>query len=88
MLKPLGEKVLIRPFAAETVPNSAFVTVARVENRVVQRGEVIARGTKLSADINDGDIVQFVADFDCAKVVQDGIQHLLVEYNSILGVEA
>jgi chaperonin GroES len=91
MLKPLDDKVVVRPIEEDQTTSSGFVLVGQQEKP--QMGEVIAvgpgltlgNGDKIIPDLNVGDKV-FYSKYQGTEVEHDGQDLLILAYRDIFAV--
>ena len=91
-LKPLGDRVLIKPEAAEQKTASGLYIASNAQEKP-QRGEVIAvgagkladDGTRLPMDVKVGDVVMY-GKFGGNEVKIDGEDYLLMRADDIYAV--
>lgn len=84
MIRPLGDRVVVRPEA--TAPASEFLTVVRNEDDPPMRGEVLAVGGELDGYVRPGDAVLF-SKYGGVEVEDGGGGKLLVlRKNDLLAV--
>ena len=91
-LKPLGDRVLVKPAPKEEKPSSGLY-IASAAQELPQRGEVLAVGTgkldqngnRIALDVKVGDQV-FYGKFGGTEVKVDDQELLLLRADDILGV--
>ena len=92
MLKPLGDRVLVKPDAAEQKTASGLYIASNAQEKP-QRGEIIAvgagkvadNGERLPMDVQVGDVVIY-GKFGGNEVKVDGESYLLMRADDIYGV--
>ncbi|WP_301871301.1 co-chaperone GroES [Collinsella tanakaei] len=92
MLKPLGDRVLVKPDAAEQKTASGLYIASNAQEKP-QRGEIIAVGTgkvgengeRLPMDVKVGDVVIY-GKFGGNEVKVDGETYLLMRADDIYAV--
>ncbi len=92
MLKPLGERVLVRPLEAEETSAGGIILPEAAQERP-REGEVIAVGTgemdedgePMGLSVEEGDIVIY-ASFGGTEVTIDGEDYLIISEEDILAV--
>lgn len=92
MLKPLGDRVLVKPDAAEQKTASGLYIASNAQEKP-QRGEIIAvgagkvgeNGERLSMDVHVGDVVIY-GKFGGNEVKVDGETYLLMRADDIYAV--
>lgn len=90
-IKPLGDRVLVRPEAAEEKTASGIIIPDTAKEKP-QRGEVVAvgpgkveNGTKVDMTVKDGDKVLY-GKYSGTEVTIDGEDLLIMRESDILGV--
>ena len=92
MLKPLGDRVLVKPDAAEQKTASGLYIASNAQEKP-QRGEIIAvgagkvgeNGDRLLMDVHVGDVVIY-GKFGGNEVKVDGETYLLMRADDIYAV--
>lgn len=92
MLKPLGDRVLVKPDAAEQKTASGLYIASNAQEKP-QRGEIIAvgagkvseNGERLPMDVHVGDVVIY-GKFGGNEVKVDGETYLLMRADDIYAV--
>ena len=92
MLKPLGDRVLVKPDAAERKTASGLYIASNAQEKP-QRGEIIAvgagkvgeNGDRLPMDVHVGDVVIY-GKFGGNEVKVDGETYLLMRADDIYAV--
>lgn len=92
MLKPLGDRVLVKPDAAEQKTASGLYIASNAQEKP-QRGEIIAvgagkvgeNGDRLPMDVHVGDVVIY-GKFGGNEVKVDGETYLLMRTDDIYAV--
>ena len=92
MLKPLGDRVLVKPDAAEQKTASGLYIASNAQEKP-QRGEIIAvgagkvgeNGDRLPMDVHVGDVVIY-GKFGGNEVKVDGEDYLLMRDSDIYAV--
>ena len=92
MLKPLGDRVLVKPDAAEQKTASGLYIASNAQEKP-QRGEIIAcgagkvgeNGERLPMDVHVGDVVIY-GKFGGNEVKVDGKTYLLMRADDIYAV--
>ena len=92
MLKPLGDRVLVKPDAAEQKTASGLYIASNAQEKP-QRGEIIAvgagkvgeNGERLPMDVHVGDVVIY-GKFGGNEVKVDGETYLLMPADDIYAV--
>ena len=92
MLKPLGDRVLVKPDAAEQKTASGLYIASNAQEKP-QRGEIIAvgagkvgeNGERLPMDVHVGDVVIY-GKFGGNEVKVDGEPYLLMRADDIYAV--
>ena len=92
MLKPLGDRVLVKPDAAEQKTASGLYIASNAQEKP-QRGEIIAvgsgkvgeNGDRLPMDVHVGDVVIY-GKFGGNEVKVDGETYLLMRADDIYAV--
>lgn len=90
MLKPLGDRVLIEPLAAEEVTKSGIIIPdsakeERSEGKIVALGSGIVKGKKYEFSVKVGDKVLF-GKYSGDEVKIDGREYKIVKEEDILGI--
>jgi len=90
MLKPLGDRVLIEPLAAEEVTKSGIIIPdsakeERSEGRVIAIGSGIVKGKKYEFSVKTGDKVLY-GKYSGEEVKIDGREYKIIKEEEILGV--
>ena len=85
-LKPLGDRVLVKPAPKEEKTSSGLY-IASAAQELPQRGEVLAvgNGNRIALDVKVGDQV-FYGKFGGTEVKVDGEELLLLRADDILAV--
>lgn len=91
MLKPLGDRVLIKPLEAEEITKSGIV-IPKASREERDEGEIVALGTGLkegkkyefSVKVKDRVVFSKYAAEDYKS--DDGITYKIIEENKILGI--
>lgn len=92
MLKPLGDRVLVKPDAAEQKTASGLYIASNAQEKP-QRGEIIAvgagkvgeNGDRLPMDVHVGDVVIY-GKFGGNEIKVDGEEYLLMRADDIYAV--
>ena len=91
-IKPLADRVLIEPAAAETttasgiiIPDSAKEKPAEGEVIAVGKGKINEKGDRVKMDVKVGDRVLF-SKYGGTDVKFDGVDHLIMREDDILAV--
>ena len=90
MLKPLGDRVLIEPLAAEEVTKAGIIIPDSAkeecsEGRVVAIGTGIVKGKKYEFSVKVGDKVLY-GKYSGEEVKIDGKEYKVVKEEEIIGV--
>lgn len=90
MFKPLADRVLVEPLAAEEVTKSGIIIPdtakeERSEGKVVALGSGIVRGKKYEFSVKVGDKVLY-GKYSGEEVKIDGKEYKVVKEEDILGV--
>lgn len=93
-IKPLGDRVVIRPIEAEEKTASGIVLPDKAKEKP-QEGEVVAvgngrvldNGTRLEMDVKVGDRVIF-SKYAGTEIKLDGEEYLIMRQDDILGILA
>lgn len=92
MIRPLGERVVVKPLAGEEVTKGGIVLPDTAKEKP-QEGEVIAvgpgrlldNGTRVTIDLKVGDKVLF-SKYAGNEVKLDDVEYLIMRESDILGV--
>lgn len=92
MIRPLGERVVVKPLPSEEITKGGIVLPDTAKEKP-QEGEVVAvgsgrlldNGTRVSIDLNVGDKVLF-SKYAGNEVKIDGVEYLIMREADILGV--
>ncbi len=92
MLKPLGDRVLVKPMPKEEMTKGGIVLPDTAKEKP-QEGEVIAvgpgkyeDGKRVPLDVKVGDIVIY-AKYGGTEIKIDGVDYLILRENDILAVK-
>ena len=92
MLKPLGDRVLLRPSEAEeqtasgiVLPDSARKKPTEGEVLAVGNGRILNNGTRVPISLKEGDTVIY-SKYSGSKVTVEGQDLILLDEDSILAV--
>ncbi|MDA0906858.1 MAG: co-chaperone GroES [Bacteroidetes bacterium] len=92
-IKPLADRVLVRPDAAEETTSSGIIIPDTAKEKP-QRGTIVAagpgkveNGAKIDMTVKDGDIVLY-GKYSGTEVTVDGEDLLIMRESDILGVLA
>ena len=83
-LKPLGDRVLVKP-APKEEKTSTGLYIASAAQEKPQRGEVLAVGKRIALDVKVGDQV-FYGKFGGTEVKVDGEELLLLRADDIYAI--
>lgn len=92
MIRPLGERVVIKPLPSEEVTKGGIVLPDTAKEKP-QEGEVVAvgpgrlldNGTRVSIDLKVGDRILF-SKYAGNEVKLDDVEYLIMRESDILGV--
>lgn len=92
MIRPLGERVVIKPLPGEEVTKGGIVLPETAKEKP-QEGEVVAvgpgrlldNGTRVSIDLKVGDRILF-SKYAGNEVKLDDVEYLIMRESDILGV--
>jgi chaperonin GroES len=92
VIRPLGERVVIKPLPSEEVTKGGIVIPDTAKEKP-QRGEVIAvgpgrlldNGQRVAVDLKAGDKVLFPK-YSGTEVKIDGVEYLIMRESDVLGV--
>lgn len=84
-IKPLGDKVVIKPQAKEEVTASGIVLPDTADKDKPEQGEVIAVGPDATKDVKNGDKVLFKK-YSPDEFKIDGQEFLVVAKGDIIGI--
>ncbi len=92
MIRPLGERVVVKPLPSEEITKGGIVLPDTAKEKP-QEGEVVAvgsgrlldNGTRVSIDLKVGDKVLF-SKYAGNEVKIDGVEYLIMREADILGV--
>lgn len=90
MLKPLGDRILIEPLAAEEVTKSGIIIPdsakeERSEGKVIATGSGIVKGKKYEFSVKVGDKVLY-GKYSGEEVKIDGRDYKIIKEEDILGI--
>jgi chaperonin GroES len=90
MLKPLGDRVLIEPLAAEEVTKSGIIIPdsakeERSEGKIVALGSGIVKGKKYEFSVKVGDKVLY-GKYSGEEVKIEGKEYKIIKEEEILGI--
>ena len=85
MIQPYGNRVLIKPIESEAKTLSGVV-IPDSEVERPMKGTVVATGDKVPAACAEG-LVVYYPRYTGANVDVDGITHIIVEFDDLLGYE-
>jgi chaperonin GroES len=91
-LRPLGDRVVLKPLARETVTKSGIVLPDTAKEKP-QEGEIVAvgpgkfldNGTRTTLEVKVGQRVLF-AKYSGTEVKVDGEEYLIIRESDILGI--
>ncbi|MBN1503003.1 co-chaperone GroES [Candidatus Woesearchaeota archaeon] len=83
-IKPLGNRVLIKPKEAENKTKSGIYIPDSAKEKTVQ-GEVVAVGDGKEVTVKAGDIVVYES-YGGQEVEIDGKKHLIMEMKDVLAI--
>ena len=91
-LRPLGDRIVLKPLARETVTKSGIVLPDTAKERP-QEGEIVAvgpgkfldNGTRTTLEVKVGQRVLF-AKYSGTEVKVDGEEYLILRESDILGI--
>lgn len=86
MIKALGERVVIRPDAAEEVTSGGILIPAAAQEKPTT-GEVVSVGSEVSVSVAAGDKVMF-SKYHSTEVQADGEDLLVVKQDDLILVMA
>ena len=92
MIRPLGERVVIKPLPGEEVTKGGIV-LPETAKEMPQEGEVVAvgpgrlldNGTRVSIDLQVGDKILF-SKYAGNEIKLDDVEYLIMRESDILGV--
>ena len=92
MIKPLGERVVVKPLPSEEITKGGIVLPDTAKEKP-QEGEVVAvgtgrlldNGTRVSIDLKVGDKILF-SKYAGNEVKLDDVEYLILRESDILGV--
>ncbi|MCL6612464.1 MAG: co-chaperone GroES [Peptococcaceae bacterium] len=92
MIRPLGERVVVKPLPSEEVTKGGIVLPDTAKEKP-QEGEVVAvgsgrlldNGTRVAIDLKVGDKVLF-SKYAGNEIKIDGVEYLIMRESDILGV--
>ncbi|HAU30954.1 MAG: 10 kDa chaperonin [Desulfotomaculum sp. 46_296] len=92
MIRPLGERVVIKPLPSEEVTKGGIVLPETAKEKP-QEGEVVAvgpgrlldNGTRVSIDLQVGDKILF-SKYAGNEIKLDDVEYLIMRESDILGV--
>ena len=95
-LRPLGDRILVKPDAPPDrtrggiiIPESAKKKTLTAVVVAMGPGMLTVRGDRWPMpDVEPGDRVHYPSEFSGAKVLLDGVEHLMLRDTDILAVEA
>ncbi len=82
-IKPLGERVLLKPVASEEKTASGLYIPGNAQEKP-QEAEVVAVGGKVE-EINAGDTVIY-GKYAGAEITRDGVDYIIMKEEEILAV--
>jgi chaperonin GroES len=93
MLQPLGDRVLVKPLAAEETTSGGIILPETAQEKP-REGEVVAvgpgrlleNGERKGMSVKSGDVVVYT-EYGGSEVTHDGVDYLLVDEGSILAVK-
>jgi chaperonin GroES len=92
-IKPLADRVLVRPDAAEETTSSGIIIPDTAKEKP-QRGTVVAagpgkveNGTKVDMSVKKGDTILY-GKYSGTEITLDGEEYLIMRESDILGVLA
>lgn len=92
MIRPLGERVLVKPIPTEEVTKSGIVLPDTAKERpqeaevvAVGSGRLLDNGTKVAVDMKAGDRILF-SKFAGTEVKMNGTEYLILREIDVLGV--
>lgn len=94
MLQPLGDRVLIKPLAAEEKSAGGIILPEKAQEKP-REGEVIAvgpgklndKGERKVLTVKQGDVVVY-SEYGGTEIAYEGTDYLLIDEGSILAVKA
>jgi chaperonin GroES len=94
MLQPLGDRVLIKPLAAEEKTAGGIILPEKAQEKP-REGEVVAvgpgklldTGERKAISVKQGDVVVYT-EYGGTEVTYEGEDYLLIDEGSILAVKA
>ncbi|MEI6502491.1 MAG: co-chaperone GroES [Armatimonadota bacterium] len=94
MLQPLGDRVLIKPLAAEEKSAGGIILPEKAQEKP-REGEVIAvgpgkvndKGDRKVLTVKKGDVVVY-SEYGGTEITYEGTDYLLIDEGSILAVKA
>jgi chaperonin GroES len=92
MIKPLGDKVLVKPLEAKEekrggiiIPDTAKEKPQEGEIIAVGKGKTTKKGDIIPLEVKKGDKVLF-GKYSGTEIKVDGIAHLIMSQDDILGI--
>jgi chaperonin GroES len=94
MLQPLGDRVLVKPLAAEEKSAGGIILPEKAQEKP-REGEVIAvgpgklndKGERKVISVKQGDLVVY-SEYGGTEITYEGTDYLLIDEGSILAVKA
>jgi len=94
MLQPLGDRVLIKPLAAEEKSSGGIILPEKAQEKP-REGEVIAvgpgkvndKGDRKVLTVKQGDLVVY-SEYGGTEITFEGTDYLLIDEGSILAVKS
>jgi len=87
MIKPLADRVVVEPSAAEQVTASG-IYIPDTAKEKPQRGKVVAVGTgtkEVTMEVKVGDVVLY-GKYAGTEVAIDGVDYIIMRQSDILGI--
>ena len=85
MIKPLGNRILIKVIPPEKRSETIIFTDLTDNMNKVWRGEVVEKGQKVVESIKIGDIVHFEGMYGRETTKED--KHRIIDVGALLGIE-
>ncbi len=91
-IRPLGDRVLVKPLDRETVTKSGLVLPDTAKEKpqegeilAVGSGKVLDNGKRTTPEVSVGQKVLF-AKYAGSEIKQDGVEYLILRESDIMGV--
>lgn len=91
-IKPLGDRVLIKPLEEELKTSSGIIIPETIDKEKSERGQIVAvgegkidDGKKVPVSVKVGDVVMF-SKYSGDEIKFDGEEYLIVKEDSILAI--